>query len=79
MRNLKLKPETSGIARVLRWASETAWLSAARLFTGAILSLGKLAGVMLGGIGVTALIGNLLICGALLLLGPTFVINLFVG
>lgn len=87
MRTLKLKSEVSGAARTPRQPSETVQSlptkrqqqltlqsdgSDVPIFTKPLLLLGKLTGALLGGVGVTALIGNLLICGAMLLLGPAF-------
>lgn len=87
MRTLKLKSEFSGTTRTRRQPSEKVQslltkrqppptfqsdVGTAPTFVKPLLLLGKLTGALLGGIGVTTLIVNFLICGAMLLLGPAF-------
>jgi hypothetical protein len=91
MREQKLKPESSGSGRTLGRPSEAAQSlltkrqelmtfpnngAAAPLFTKPMLLVEKLAGAMLGGIGVTALVGTLFVCACMLLTGPGFVTEL---
>jgi hypothetical protein len=88
MRNQKLKPQLSGVARALWQAIRAAlstlkgWLTyldevkAAPVVTQPALLLEKLTGVVLGGIAVSVQIGNVLVCVSILLLGPAFVLGL---
>jgi hypothetical protein len=88
MRNLKLKPQLSGVARALWQASRAAlstykrWLAyleevkTAPMVTQVAVLLEKLTGVVLGGIAVSVQIGNVLVCVSVLMLGPAFVLGL---
>ncbi len=49
---------------------------AAFAFTNAVLLVKEITGTLLSGVGVTVVIGNLLIASAVLLRGPAFVIGL---
>jgi hypothetical protein len=91
MRELNFKPEISGLVRTPRQLSETAqsllttgqerltylgYVGETRLANRPVLLLEKLTGAMLGGAAVTLMIGNLLICVSLLLLGPGVILEL---
>jgi hypothetical protein len=90
MNNLKFKPEISVLVRTPRQQLEAIRPSLLRhqesmmhfkagsppMLTKPILLLEKLTGAMLGGIGVTALVGTILICGCMLILGPAFILEL---
>jgi hypothetical protein len=91
MKAQKLKLQIPGIVQTALQTSETArspqgrlgelpgyanHARSARRFTNLLVALQKLSGFTLSGIGVSILIGNLLICAALLLLGPAVILDL---
>ena len=88
MQALNFKPELSGPVRqpsgtALPLLSEqeqglTETGEAASLVTKPVLLLERLTGAVLGGAATTALVGNVLVCIAMLLLGPAFIIEMLV-
>lgn len=91
MRELNFKPDFSGSVRNSRQLSETAQssltgrqerptglndVSEAPLLTKPILLLEKFTGAVLGAAAATLMIGNFLICVALLLSGPGAILEL---
>jgi hypothetical protein len=91
MQDIKLNPDFSGRVRTLRQSPEAAQPSpadrqmtlarpvedeAVRPAAKLMLLVEKLTGAMLSGTAVTMLVGNLLICVFMLMLGPGFIIEL---
>lgn len=76
MRDLKLKPEFSLITMRQDSLTRVSDEETASTFTKSMLLLKRITGVMLGGIGVTVLIGNLLISALLLFGEPAFILSL---
>ena len=76
MRNSKLKPEFSPLTLRQECPTTVSDERAASTFTKAMLLLQRITGALLGGVGVTVLIGNLLISSTLLVRGPAFIIGL---
>ena len=76
MRNLILKPEFSLLTISREDPANGGDASTTSALTKALLLVRRITGVFLGGVGVTVVIGNLLISGSLLVRGPEFVIEL---
>lgn len=76
MTNLELKPAFSLLAVSRDNPANEGDGSTAFALTKALLLVKRITGGFLGGVGVTVVIGNFLICCSLLLRGPEFVIEL---
>jgi hypothetical protein len=76
MRDLKLKPEFSLITMRQESLTRMSDGETASTFTKSMLLLRRITGTMLGGIGVTVLIGNLVISALLLFGEPAFILRL---
>jgi hypothetical protein len=76
MRDLKLKPEFSLITMRQESLTRLSDGETASTVTKSMLLLRRITGTMLGGIGVTVLIGNLVISALLLFGEPAFILRL---
>gem|GEM_PF-5074230 len=75
MTNLELKSKDSTL--FARWAGPADYeIPVAPMLADAMLFLEGFTGAMLAAVGVTVLVGNLLISSALLIRGPAYVIEL---
>lgn len=76
MRNLIFKPEFSLLTISREDPANGGDASTTSALTKALLLVRRITGGFLGGVGITVMIGNLLISGCLLVRGPEFVIEL---